>query len=171
MFLTHVSGPVNSFLSWSFFSPLSRLTYCVYLIHLNFLTMYIARMRQPFFYTLTDTVMLYFSLLVTAFGLSFIISLTIEASFLNLEKLIFNFGRGRGNSQHFFHKPPGLRSKFTILYTRKQEKVKPRTTNLLMRYLIDQWRYPELTQKNKLYYPPLTMNVLINCIDLCQNNF
>ena len=60
--------------------------------------MYIARMRQPFFYTLTDTVMLYFSLLVTAFGLSFIISLTIEASFLNLEKLIFNFGRGRGNS-------------------------------------------------------------------------
>lgn len=26
-------GPLNKFLSWSFFLPLSRLTYCIYLVH------------------------------------------------------------------------------------------------------------------------------------------
>ncbi|XP_077987560.1 O-acyltransferase like protein-like [Glandiceps talaboti] len=30
---TGIGGPVNKFLSWRFFIPMSRLTYCVYLIH------------------------------------------------------------------------------------------------------------------------------------------
>merc|ERR1712137_1192825 len=88
-------GVVNRFLSWSFFAPLGRLTYCVYLIHLNFITMYIARMRTPIYYTAFDTVMLYFSFLIISFCLAFVASLTVEASFLNLEKLLFSLGGGK----------------------------------------------------------------------------
>ena len=33
-------GLVNDFLSWSAFAPLSRLTYCCYLIHLEILPMF-----------------------------------------------------------------------------------------------------------------------------------
>ena len=33
-------GPVNDFLSWSVFAPLSRLTYCCYLIHIEVLSMF-----------------------------------------------------------------------------------------------------------------------------------
>jgi peptidoglycan/LPS O-acetylase OafA/YrhL len=33
-------GPVNSFLSWSVWAPLSRLTYCCYLIHMDVITMF-----------------------------------------------------------------------------------------------------------------------------------
>lgn len=84
-------GPVNSFLSWKVFIPLSRMTYCVYLLHLScLLNVYIARLRAPLFYNTFESVQFMIGIITTAFGLAFICSVTIEASFLNLEKLLFS---------------------------------------------------------------------------------
>ena len=83
-------GFVNKLLSWRAFMPLSRLTYCAYLIHWTYITMFFAHSRKPFYYTVFNQVHTYFGFLVAVFGLSFIVSLTVEAPFLNLEKLLFS---------------------------------------------------------------------------------
>ena len=51
---------------------------------------YNASIRRPIFYDTFDHVVNYFGILITVFLLSFLVSLTIEAPFLNLEKLLFN---------------------------------------------------------------------------------
>ena len=86
-------GPVDRFLSWKAFIPLGRITYCVYLIHFSLLTMYIGRLRAPLYYTVFDATLLFFAITVTTFLIGFVVSVTIEASFLNLEKLLFSFSR------------------------------------------------------------------------------
>ena len=83
-------GFVNHFLSWKGFLPLSRLTYCVYLIHYDYLTAYYAMSRKLIYYTFVTQLTTYFGIVVTVFGLAFIVSVTVEASFLNLEKLLFS---------------------------------------------------------------------------------
>lgn len=87
------TGFVNRFLSWRGFLPLSRLTYCVYLIHYNYLTVFYAMNRKQLYYTFISELTTYFGILLTVFGLSFVIAVTVEASFVNLEKLLFTFGR------------------------------------------------------------------------------
>ena len=81
---------MNRFLSWKGFLPLSRLTYCVYLIHFNYLTVYYAMSRKLIYYTFSSQLTTYLGIVVTVFGLAFVVSVTIEASFLNLEKIIFS---------------------------------------------------------------------------------
>ena len=85
-----MEGFVNRFLSWKGFLPLSRLTYCVYLIHFNYLTVYYAMSRKLIYYTFSSQLTTYLGIVVTVFGLAFVVSVTIEASFLNLEKMIFS---------------------------------------------------------------------------------
>jgi len=84
------TGFVNRLLSWKGFLPLGRMTYCVYLIHYDFLVVYYSAMRKRFYYTLFEQFTVCFGLLVVSFGLAFLVSVTLEASFLNLEKLIFS---------------------------------------------------------------------------------
>jgi len=93
-------GFVNQMLSWKIFAPLSRMTYCVYLIHLNFLSVYYGRLRAPVFYTILDEVMFILSVLMMTFGLAFIVSVTVEASFINLEKLLFSSFTGKPASRN-----------------------------------------------------------------------
>ena len=83
-------GPVNRFLSWRAFTPLSRLTYVVYLVHLNYLYMWSAHLRKPVYYSDLDHVQFYLGVLFGVNLLAFGISVMIEAPFLNLEKLIFS---------------------------------------------------------------------------------
>ncbi|XP_046461507.1 nose resistant to fluoxetine protein 6-like [Daphnia pulex] len=83
-------GIVNRLLSWKGFLPLGRVTYCVYLIHYDFLVAYYSAMRKRFYYTLFEQFTVCFGLLVMTFGIAFLVSVTLEASFLNLEKLIFS---------------------------------------------------------------------------------
>ncbi|EFX85286.1 hypothetical protein DAPPUDRAFT_314000 [Daphnia pulex] len=83
-------GFVNRLLSWKGFLPLGRMTYCVYLIHYDFLVVYYSAMRKRFYYTLFEQFTVCFGLLVVTFGLAFLVSVTLEASFLNLEKLVFS---------------------------------------------------------------------------------
>jgi peptidoglycan/LPS O-acetylase OafA/YrhL len=66
------------------------MTYCVYLIHYDFLVVYYSAMRKRFYYTLFEQFTVCFGLLVVTFGLAFLVSVTLEASFLNLEKLVFS---------------------------------------------------------------------------------
>ena len=81
---------VNDLLSWSAFTPLSRLSYCVYLIHLNYITVYVSHSRTLFYYTTIDQIHRYFGILLVAYGFAFIASIAVEVPFLNLEKLVFS---------------------------------------------------------------------------------
>jgi peptidoglycan/LPS O-acetylase OafA/YrhL len=84
------AGIVNHVLSWKGFLPLGRLTYCVFLIHYDYLNVFYSAMRKQYYYTIFGQISIYFGVLVVVFGLAFVISVTLEASFLNLEKLIFS---------------------------------------------------------------------------------
>ncbi|XP_032794863.2 nose resistant to fluoxetine protein 6 [Daphnia magna] len=82
-------GFINRLLSWKGFLPLSRLSYCVYLIHYSYLDAFYASNRKLVYYTFLSQLTTYFGILATVFGLAFVVSITVEASFLNLEKLVF----------------------------------------------------------------------------------
>jgi peptidoglycan/LPS O-acetylase OafA/YrhL len=88
-------GFVNRFLSWKGFLPLGRLTYCVYLIHYDYLTVFNSAIRKQYYYTMFGTVITCFGVLVFCFGLAFVAAVTIEASFLNLEKLVFSSSKSK----------------------------------------------------------------------------
>ncbi|KAJ8301046.1 hypothetical protein KUTeg_022565 [Tegillarca granosa] len=44
-------GYINTLLSWEGFSPLSRLTYCAYLVHPILMYIYFENLRQPIYFT------------------------------------------------------------------------------------------------------------------------
>ena len=96
------TGFVNRLLSWKGFLPLGRLCYCVYLIHYDFLNVYYSAMRKQFYYTLFEQFTACFGFLVVSFGMSFVVSVTLEASFLNLEKLIF-YSKPKGNIDYIMY--------------------------------------------------------------------
>lgn len=82
-------GFVNRILSWKGFLPLGRLTYCVYLIHYDFLNVFYSAIRKQFYYNMLQQFTTSFGLIFISFGLAFVAAVTVEASFLNLEKLVF----------------------------------------------------------------------------------
>ena len=45
--------------------------------------------RKLIYYTFITQLTTYFGIIVTVFGLAFVVSVTVEASFLNLEKILF----------------------------------------------------------------------------------
>ena len=75
--------------------PLSRLTYVMYLVHLNYMAVYYARARKPIYYTMWDTLQAYFGFLLAVISLAFVICLTVEIPFLNLENLFFSYINGK----------------------------------------------------------------------------
>ena len=83
-------GFVNRLLSWKGFLPLGRLTYCVYLIHYDFINVVLSANRKQFYYTFFGSFVTFLGILVISFALAFVASVAIEASFLNLEKLVFS---------------------------------------------------------------------------------
>lgn len=99
-----VEGFINRLLSWKGFLPLSRLSYCVYLIHYSYLDVFYASNRKLVYYTFLSQLTTYFGILATVFGLAFVVSITVEASFLNLEKLVFAPFYPRKNAIIFVNK-------------------------------------------------------------------
>ena len=97
-----LEGFVNNLLSWKGFIPLSRLTYVMYLVHLNYMAVYYARARKPIYYTMWDTVQAYFGFLLAVILLAFAICLVVEVPFLNLEKLFFSYSKGGITLKTFF---------------------------------------------------------------------
>ncbi|XP_071955721.1 nose resistant to fluoxetine protein 6-like [Antedon mediterranea] len=88
--VTGYGGPVNSLLSWSFWIPLSRINYCAYLLHP--IIMYVFYYSLPNMIYFTDLLLVYFFIgnIVLSYAAAFILSVSIEAPFMALEKLLLN---------------------------------------------------------------------------------
>ncbi|GFR70558.1 nose resistant to fluoxetine protein 6-like [Elysia marginata] len=86
---TGYGGVVNTFLSWSVWVPLSRLTYVVYLIHIIVIIVWGATSRSPFYIDDMTIVYLYLATLMATYALAFVFSLLFESPVMALEKLFF----------------------------------------------------------------------------------
>nr|CAH0101428.1 unnamed protein product [Daphnia galeata] len=82
-------GFIHRFLSWKLFLPFSRMSYAVYLVHFNFMRVYISHLRKPFYFTELIFGTTYLGILVISFFISFVISVVVEMPFLNSDKLLF----------------------------------------------------------------------------------
>ncbi|OWF37158.1 nose resistant to fluoxetine protein 6-like [Mizuhopecten yessoensis] len=82
-------GFVNTLLSWKGLVPLSRLSYCAYLIHLIIITVRANSMQIPVYVSVFEEVVSYLGILMMTFGLAFITSLAFESPMMGLEKVLF----------------------------------------------------------------------------------
>ena len=85
--VTVILGWVNKFLSWKVFIPLSRLTYCAYLVH-PCVMMFMYQSRETNFIA-DDPLIIYLFIghVVVSYSLAFVTSLTFESPFMGLEKV------------------------------------------------------------------------------------
>ncbi|XP_052091571.1 nose resistant to fluoxetine protein 6-like isoform X2 [Mytilus californianus] len=85
-------GFVNTILSWKAFVPLSRLTYCAYLIH-PIIMYYFSNVQRKFLHFSDLTVMyLFLPNMCLSYAAAFIASLAFESPMMGLEKVIFRRG-------------------------------------------------------------------------------
>lgn len=68
--------------------PLSRLTYCFYLMQFNYISLFFALNRKLLYFSGIGIFTTAVGLVATIFGLSFVMSILFEGPFLNLLKLI-----------------------------------------------------------------------------------
>ncbi|XP_055947832.1 nose resistant to fluoxetine protein 6-like [Argiope bruennichi] len=83
-------GVVNSILSWKALIPLSRLTYCAYLVHLIVVLTYFTSVRTLTNFSHINAVLLYLGMLVITYGAAVATSLLFESPVIRLERLIRN---------------------------------------------------------------------------------
>ncbi|XP_035220831.1 nose resistant to fluoxetine protein 6-like [Stegodyphus dumicola] len=86
--LTKQAAVVDGILSYKFFIPLSRLTYCAYLIHPMILTGYFSSLRSLLVFSHATMTLYYLGFLVVTYGLALPVSLIFESPIICLEKLI-----------------------------------------------------------------------------------
>lgn len=98
-------GPVNTFLSWGVFVPLSKLSYGVYLIHVPFIELMLHASRERLFWSKFTTVTLFNSVLIWSFQLAFLSFLACEAPTGALDKMLFGMLSGGGRSRRRDPKP------------------------------------------------------------------
>lgn len=84
-------GIINSFLSWSFWVPPSRLTFMAYLSHPIVLGLMYSTMRFRFIYTDYMFLMLVVPAVVLSYGLAFAFAVTVEYPLANVESAIYKF--------------------------------------------------------------------------------
>ncbi|XP_078618496.1 nose resistant to fluoxetine protein 6-like [Branchiostoma floridae x Branchiostoma japonicum] len=82
-------GVVDIILSWDAWVPLSRLTYCAYLVHI--LVMYAVHLTRevPIHYSTFTIIYFFLGHLAVSYGVAFLVSVAVEAPLLGLEKVIF----------------------------------------------------------------------------------
>ncbi|GFR30456.1 nose resistant to fluoxetine protein 6 [Trichonephila clavata] len=83
-------GFVNSILSWKFFFPPSRLTFCAYLVHPIVQSVYYNSLRTLVHFSHITMVMYCFGFLFFAYMAAFVTSLLFESPIIRLERLIRN---------------------------------------------------------------------------------
>ncbi|XP_076440369.1 nose resistant to fluoxetine protein 6-like [Babylonia areolata] len=81
-------GPVNTFLSWNAFIPVSRLTYTAYLVHPIVMNLYHLGAPSAFYMSNFHCTILFLGFTVAAFGAAFLLSLAFEAPMMALEKVL-----------------------------------------------------------------------------------
>ena len=82
-------GPINSFLSMSFWIPLSRLTYTAYLVHPVVLALIIGSQRDTIYYTDVTIAVYVVGCTVISYGAAAILSTAVEFPVANVEMAIF----------------------------------------------------------------------------------
>ncbi|KAK3087369.1 hypothetical protein FSP39_005125 [Pinctada imbricata] len=97
--VTGNGGPINTLLSWEGFVPLSRLTYCAYLVHPIVMEVYEGSLRHPLDFTILTFSFLFIGYLVCAMSIAFIVSLAFEAPMMGLEKIVFPKGGKKPNAK------------------------------------------------------------------------
>lgn len=85
---TGYGGFVNTILSWKAFIPLSRLTYCAYLVHPIILQSFYLSQRYTIYITDFEIMYLFFGNVMLSFAVAFVVSMTFEAPMILLESLI-----------------------------------------------------------------------------------
>ncbi|XP_013412610.1 nose resistant to fluoxetine protein 6-like [Lingula anatina] len=85
---TGYGGIVNDILSWNAFVPLSRLTYCAYLVHPIIMSAVYQMKEETIFATDMTMTYYFFGHLVMSYGCAFVVSMVFEAPMLGLEKAI-----------------------------------------------------------------------------------
>ena len=68
--ITGYGGIINSFLSWPLFSPLSKLTYCTYLIHIDVIFLFFYSTKRPMYFSEYTIVSCFFFLIFTYYILT-----------------------------------------------------------------------------------------------------
>ena len=84
-------GVINKFLSWSFWVPLSHLTFMAYLFHpLVYVLMY-KTLRFQFIYTDWMLIILFAAGVVLSYSLALIVAVTVEYPAANVENAVYKF--------------------------------------------------------------------------------
>ncbi|KAJ9592882.1 hypothetical protein L9F63_015460 [Diploptera punctata] len=86
------AGPINMLLSWKVFRPLSKLTYCAYLVHASYQIIQTYSTRTPIYISDLSIVPHVVSDVIFCLAFAAILSLTVEVPVLILEK--YALGRG-----------------------------------------------------------------------------
>ena len=83
-------GIVNDFLSWSFFAPLARLTFCAYLIHMNLIQMFDNSVIKsfPYDFSMWTSVWFFLGSMMITLAVAFGLALVFESPSVRVEKLI-----------------------------------------------------------------------------------
>ncbi|GFU45895.1 nose resistant to fluoxetine protein 6 [Nephila pilipes] len=82
-------GFINSILSWSVFAPLSRLTYCAYLIHPVVMNVYYGSTESAIVFSQSYMIYTFLGNLTITYAISIICSLLFESPIIGLEKIFY----------------------------------------------------------------------------------
>ncbi|XP_052221340.1 nose resistant to fluoxetine protein 6-like isoform X1 [Dreissena polymorpha] len=85
---TGYGGPVNALLSWKGIVPLSRLTYCCYLVHPIVMWTNYYSQRQTMYWFDLEVSYKFLGHLCMTYGVAFIVSLAFESPMMGLEKIV-----------------------------------------------------------------------------------
>ena len=84
-------GVINKFLSWSFWVPLSHLTFMAYLFHPLVIVLMYRTMRFRFIYTDWMLVILFAAAVMLSYSLALIVAVTVEYPVANVENAVYRF--------------------------------------------------------------------------------
>lgn len=87
--MTNRGGIVNKILSWPIWSPLAKLNYGTYLIHLTIIFIMFANQRIPFYYQSHLVVNNFVSHIFFSYLAAILIVIFIETPFFIIEKKLF----------------------------------------------------------------------------------
>ncbi|KAG8198741.1 hypothetical protein JTE90_023506 [Oedothorax gibbosus] len=88
--VTGQAGLINSILSFKLFIPLSRLTYCAYLVHPMILTGYFGSLKVLFNFSHMTLVLMFLGFLLLSYSAALVTSLLFESPVIRLDKFIRN---------------------------------------------------------------------------------
>ncbi|PSN39089.1 hypothetical protein C0J52_07349 [Blattella germanica] len=92
-------GPVNTFLSWKFFQPLSRVSYGIYLIHGICQNVRIFSTRTTNYLTDLNLIPEFFSDVILSVFVAAILSLCVESPVIALEQYLLRGGKSRNKKE------------------------------------------------------------------------